>query len=87
MTVILLSIAIFALALFGMSVGVVFSNRRIRGSCGGLSSIRDKHGDMRCAACSSNPDPDCSVPAEGVCRHGHAPSVDTDRILEHQTRV
>jgi hypothetical protein len=87
MTVILLSFAVFAIALFGMSVGVVFSNRRIRGSCGGLSAIRDKHGDMRCAACSSNPDPDCSVPTEGVCRHGRVPERDEERLLEHQARV
>ena len=70
MTVVLLSFAVFAMALFGMSVGVIFSNRRIQGSCGGAARLRELHGHVMCESCSSNPTPDCSVPTEGVCRHG-----------------
>lgn len=31
----LLTLGVFGVALFGMSVGVIFSDRRIQGSCGG----------------------------------------------------
>ena len=69
MSELLFSIVAFALALLGMSLGVIFSNRRIRGSCGGLADIRDKHSHSMCEVCSSNPAPDCTVPTEGICRH------------------
>lgn len=35
MSTILAAIALFALAMAGMAVGVIFSNRRLQGSCGG----------------------------------------------------
>jgi hypothetical protein len=68
---ILVVFVVFAIAVLGMSVGVIFSNRRIQGSCGGAARLRERHGHVMCDSCSSNPDPDCSVPTEGVCRHGH----------------
>ncbi len=74
MNILLLVVAVFfvfAIAVLGMSVGVIFSNRRIQGSCGGTSRLRERHGHVMCESCSSHPDPDCSVPTEGVCRHGH----------------
>ena len=69
MNELLFSVAVFGLALLGMSLGIIFSNRRIRGSCGGLADVREKHGHSMCEACSSNPSPDCTVPTEGICRH------------------
>jgi hypothetical protein len=65
----LLSVIVFALALLGMSLGVIFSNRSIRGSCGGLARMRGESRHSMCEACGSNPAPDCTVPTEGVCRH------------------
>lgn len=35
--VVLVTIAIFALAMTGMALGVIISNRRLKGSCGGLT--------------------------------------------------
>ena len=32
----------------GMAVGVIFSNRRIKGSCGGLSTMSDELGEPLC---------------------------------------
>jgi hypothetical protein len=84
MSVFLLSLAVFAVALLGMSVGVIFSNRRIQGSCGGMERLRDKHGDMRCESCRSEPSPDCSVHTHGVCQHGHASHDAHDRALSSQ---
>lgn len=37
--VFLLSLAIVGIALVGMAIGVILSNRRIQGSCGGLGAI------------------------------------------------
>jgi hypothetical protein len=65
----LLSVIVFALALLGMSLGVIFSNRSIRGSCGGSAKMGGEHHHAMCETCSSNPAPDCTVPTEGACRH------------------
>lgn len=35
----LFSLAIIGVALFGMAIGVVLSNRKLKGSCGGLGKI------------------------------------------------
>lgn len=58
MNAFLITLAIFAIALLAMSVGVLVSNRRIKGSCGGLAGFRDSEGRPVCDACS-NPSPDC----------------------------
>ncbi|MDD9880785.1 MAG: hypothetical protein OXT08_08335 [Candidatus Marinimicrobia bacterium] len=34
----LLTIAVIALAIFGMSVGIIFNNKPLQGSCGGVAS-------------------------------------------------
>ena len=54
MRLFLLTLAVFAVVLAGMSVGVIFGNRRIRGSCGGASQVGGRHGDISCDACSSD---------------------------------
>jgi hypothetical protein len=48
-----LALMIFGTAVVGMSLGVMFCGRSIRGSCGGLSNIRSPHGKMACDACPS----------------------------------
>ena len=53
MTLFLITLAVFGLVLLGMSVGVIFGNRRIRGTCGGLSHAEGKHRQMTCDACST----------------------------------
>ncbi|MCA9230924.1 MAG: (Na+)-NQR maturation NqrM [Planctomycetales bacterium] len=53
-----ISIVVFAIALTGMAIGVIISNRRIKGSCGGLANLRDSQGRPMCEGCS-NPSPDC----------------------------
>lgn len=55
----LITAVVFAIAITGMAIGVIVSNRKLRGSCGGLSNMRDKTGNPACELCS-NPSPSCS---------------------------
>lgn len=51
MTLILLAVAVIAVAMAAMAVGVIFGNRCLRGSCGG-AEIFDAAGDpVGCEAC------------------------------------
>jgi len=50
--------AVFAVAMAGMAIGVILSNRRLKGSCGGLANMRDSQGNTICEACT-HPSPDC----------------------------
>ena len=52
------SAVVFAIALLAMSIGVLFGRRRIQGSCGGLSELKDENGKTMCEACT-NPSPTC----------------------------
>ena len=44
----LAALLVFGLVIAGMAVGVIFSNRRIKGSCGGLSAMSDEFGQPLC---------------------------------------
>ena len=61
----LIVLAAFALAMLGMSLGVLLSNRRLTGTCGGLAGLVDENGDTACVACQ-NPSPTCSGLAENA---------------------
>ena len=63
-TTILITLAVFIIALTGMAIGVILSNRCLKGSCGGLANMRDSEGRSICEACT-NPSPECQgVPEE-----------------------
>ncbi|MCA9039758.1 MAG: (Na+)-NQR maturation NqrM [Planctomycetaceae bacterium] len=53
-----ITVAIFLIAVVAMSIGVLLSNRSIKGSCGGLANLTDKNGKSICEACT-NPSPEC----------------------------
>ena len=42
------ALVIFAIVMTGMAVGVIVSNRSIKGSCGGLGALRDELGGPMC---------------------------------------
>ena len=48
---------IFVLVMAGMAVGVIVSNRRIKGSCGGLGTLRDEIGQPMCECGATSGDP------------------------------
>jgi uncharacterized protein len=56
MKIILAALAVFLLAVLGMALGVIFGRRCIRGSCGGLSNLRDESGRPMCDHCPSRND-------------------------------
>jgi len=55
MEIFVLAFTLLLLVTLGMSVGVIFMNKRIKGSCGGLNAIGD--GD-ECLVCHKEIDPD-----------------------------
>lgn len=55
MATFILAFSLLLLITLGMSVGVIFMNKRIKGSCGGLNAIGD--GD-ECLVCHKEIDPD-----------------------------
>ena len=54
MTLLIAAFVAFALVMAAMAVGVIFSDRRIKGSCGGLSSMSDRYGQPVCE-CGAKP--------------------------------
>jgi len=58
---------VFGLAVLAMAVGVIFSNRRIRGSCGGLAGLQDANGNAVCDACT-DPSPTCDGTRNGAAK-------------------
>jgi hypothetical protein len=59
MTMFLVTLGFFAVALVGMAIGVIVSNRRLKGSCGGLGTITDEQGRSMCGSCTT-PAENCS---------------------------
>lgn len=55
METLILTFAFLCLIMLGMAVGVIFSGRRIKGSCGGLNAIGDAD---HCLVCNKEIDPD-----------------------------
>lgn len=63
---------VFGIALVGMAIGVIVSNRRIKGSCGGLATMPGKEGSP-CDLCE-NPSEECQQElAEGKREPGDCP--------------
>ena len=48
------SLVCFSLALLGMAIGVIFRDRRLLGSCGGLARLEKEKGEVVCAICGAS---------------------------------
>ncbi len=59
MVTLLLTLGLFGAAMSVMAIGVIVSDRSLRGSCGG-GEIHDAHGDViACGACSKKANDVC----------------------------
>lgn len=74
-TMVLMTILVFGLAMAGLAIGVILSNRRLQGSCGGLSGMRDDQGRPMCGSCSIPPE-QCDEFRKSVTQSGTAPATD-----------
>ncbi len=54
MTTFVLAFALLLTVIVGMAIGVIFSGKTIKGSCGGLNAISDAD---HCVVCSKEIDP------------------------------
>jgi FAD:protein FMN transferase len=57
--ILVISFAVFAIAILAMAVGAIFSQRTIKGSCGGISATTGADGSSNCSVCQ-NPVSDCA---------------------------
>ncbi len=61
----LITLAVFLAAMGAMAAGVIFSNRQIKGSCGGLAGMKDGDGNSLCQLCTT-PSPECQGKNSGT---------------------
>lgn len=59
MTMVFATLIVFGLAIVGMAVGVIISNKQLKGSCGGLSAMAGKSEDASPCSLCTKPVSDC----------------------------
>ncbi|WP_153768891.1 (Na+)-NQR maturation NqrM [Labrenzia sp. CE80] len=59
-----LTFSLLITVVLGMALGVIFSGRRIKGSCGGLNAITDAD---QCLVCKKEIDPDSPLRERLLC--------------------
>ena len=57
-TIFIAALVAFGLVMVGMAIGVMVTGRRLAGSCGGLSNMKDRLGEPMCE-CGSKPGESC----------------------------
>ena len=50
----ILTPVVFGIFFLSLAVGVIFSNKRLKGSCGGLSNMPGEDGKSMCELCSNH---------------------------------
>jgi hypothetical protein len=50
----LLTPLVFGIFFICLAVGVIFSNKRLKGSCGGLANMPSENGKSMCEICPNN---------------------------------
>ena len=74
MSTFLITFLVFVAVVAAMAVGVIFSDRRIKGSCGGLATWKDADGESICDACADCPEKKKECELESREAAGAAPS-------------
>ncbi|SFR12596.1 (Na+)-NQR maturation NqrM [Poseidonocella sedimentorum] len=64
MATFLLTFGLLVLIVTGMALGVIFSGKTIKGSCGGLNAITDAD---QCLVCNKDIDPDSPLRERLLC--------------------
>jgi len=64
MSTMIFAFAVFLIVTLGMAIGVIFTGRRIQGSCGGLNAIE---GADHCVICKREVDPDSPLRERMAC--------------------
>ena len=64
MSTFVLSFGLLLIVMLGMSLGVIFAGKRIKGSCGGLNAIGDAD---HCLVCKKEIDPDSPLRERLAC--------------------
>jgi hypothetical protein len=72
----LLAFGFIALMVLGMAVGVIFSGRTIKGSCGGLNAITDAD---KCLVCKKDIDPNSPLRERILCPRARKMLQEMDR--------
>lgn len=75
MTTFVLTATVFAFAILALGLGVMFSNRPLRGSCGGASGVKDAQGRSMCDMCTTPPE-ECEQFREQLAQARHQDSDD-----------
>jgi hypothetical protein len=65
MNIMLITVAVFMVAFFGMAIGVIISNRSIKGSCGGIANLM---GESGCDICELKDK--CEKSGREICEEG-----------------
>lgn len=65
MSMVLVTISVFLIAFAGMAIGVILSDRRIKGSCGGIGAIM---GESSCDMCAMKDK--CEKSGKEICEEG-----------------
>ena len=65
METIILALAVFGIAFIGMAIGVIFSNKSLKGSCAGIGAI---FGSSACEICEKKNR--CKKTGKELCEEG-----------------
>jgi hypothetical protein len=65
MNIMLITVAVFGIAFFGLAIGVIVSNKAIKGSCGGIANLM---GESGCDACELKNK--CEKTGKEICEEG-----------------
>ena len=67
MSTVLITVAVFAIAFTGMAIGVIVSNKVIKGSCGGIGQLM---GGSACDICEKKHE--CDALGKEICEEGES---------------